>query len=147
MNNLRFRKPSYSIACLLAGFLLLLAGCSKSEPVGKVEGKVLFDGKPYTEAAVVFLNAETGQGGAANIQADGSFTLAEPIPVGTYVVYLAPKIADDNPTGSGEEGTEGPVSMVSDESVPAKYWNEADSDIRIQIQEGPNNVTVELKKE
>jgi len=141
-----FSKLGRSVAWLILG-CLLVAGCSKNTPTGRVKGKVLLDGKPYSGAAVVFLNAETGQGGTANIQPDGSFTLAEPIPVGTYIVYLAPEIADADVQGSAQEGIEGPVAMTADESVPAKYWNEADSDIRIDIKAGDNDVTVELKSQ
>jgi hypothetical protein len=148
MSDYCLRKPQSSVTLLVLASLLLLAGCGEAVPTGKVAGRVLLDDKPYSGAAVVFLNTASGQGGTANIQPDGSFSIAERIPVGSYVVYLAPEIADDEgATGSGEEGTEGPVFMVSDESVPAKYWNEADSDVIIEITEGNNDVTVKLEKE
>jgi len=149
MSDYRLGKADSSVTWLALACLLLLAGCSESVPTGKVKGKVLFDGEPYSGAAVVFMNTSSGQGGTANIQPDGSFTIAEPIPVGKYVVYLAPEIPEADGTESGEEGAEGPapVYMHADESVPAKYWNEADSDITCDITEGSNDVTVELNKE
>ncbi len=137
------------VICLILSWALLpLAGCnSTAVPTGTVAGKVTLGDEPYTGAAVVFFNTETGQGGTANIQSDGTFKIGEPIPTGKYVVYLALEISEPEPTNPGGSEVEGSVSMTPDEDVPAKYWNEADSDIIHEITEGSNNVTVELKKE
>ena len=117
--------------------LVLAAGCGKSKPVGTVEGTVTLNGTPYSEAAVIFLSLTTGQGGTADIQADGKFKIIDPLPVDTYRVYLAPKLAA--PTGQAQ-----PVRI--DQSVPDKYWNEAATDISIDVAEGKNTVEVKLEK-
>jgi hypothetical protein len=117
--------------------LVLAAGCGKSKPVGTVEGTVTLNGTPYSEAAVIFLSLTTGQGGTADIQADGKFKIIDPLPVDTYRVYLAPKLAA--PTGQAQ-----PVRI--DQSVPDKYWNEAATDISIDVAEGENTVEVKLEK-
>jgi hypothetical protein len=94
------------------------------------------NGEPYTDAAVVFLDMSTGQGGTANIEGGGTFKITTPLPVGTYTVYLAPKLGAD--TGEAQ-----PVTI--DQSVPEKYWNEASSDISIPVAEGANRVEVRLE--
>ncbi len=115
---------------------MLVAGCGKADPVGTVEGTVTLNGEPYSDAAVIFLSMATGQGGTADIGPGGSFKIANPLPVGTYTVYLAPKLGE--PTGEAQ-----PVTI--DQSVPDKYWNEAASDISIDVSEGPNSVQVQLE--
>ncbi|ASV75562.1 hypothetical protein THTE_2960 [Thermogutta terrifontis] len=130
--------PLYTLLILVV-LASVVSGCSgrKSKPKGTVQGKVIFNGQPYTEASVVFLNQATGQGGSANIESDGSFRLPEPIEVGTYIVYLAPKMEND-PTAEPK-----PVSI--DKSIPEKYWSESTSDIRVEVQKGSNEFTIELK--
>ena len=128
------------VACSALAVALLamtLAGCSKPAPTGTVEGTVTLNGEPYTDAAVVFLDLTTGQGGTANIEGGGTFKIETPMPVGSYTVYLAPKLGAD--TGEAQ-----PVTI--DQSVPEKYWNEATSDISIPVAEGPNKVEVLLEK-
>lgn len=130
------RLPGHLLVLVcLASFTF--AGCEKSKPMGTVKGTVMLNGAPYADAAVIFLSLTTGQAASADIQAGGTFQLPAPLPTDTYTVYLAPKTADasDEPK---------PVSI--DQSVPDKYWNEAASDIKIEVKEGENDVKVELKK-
>ena len=146
MRRASFRISSLAVCSLLAFAAFCVAGCSKSVPTGTVKGKVVFDGKPYTEAAVTFLNTKTGDGDSVNINPDGTFQFKDPLPVGTYIVYLSPKLEEPSGQGGGEEAAQGPISMTQNKTVPEKYWSES-SPIRIEVKEGENNVTVEIKKE
>ena len=130
------RFPSLS-AALVSLLSIVLIGCEKPIPTGTVKGKVLLDEAPYTDGSVCFLDLQTGQAGSANIQSDGTFQLEAPLRVGTYKVYLAPKAA---------QATDEPQPVTMDESVPDKYWNEASTDISIDVAEGENDVTVQVKK-
>ena len=130
------RRLSRSGLLVVLMFVLVI-GCGKSEPVGTVQGTVTFDGTPYTNAAVIFLSLTTGQGGTADIQSDGTFKITTPLPVDTYRVYLAPKLGEA--TGEAQ-----PVRI--DQSIPDKYWNEAATDISIDVAEGSNTVEVRLQK-
>lgn len=126
--------------CICAGLLALLGatGCGgKSVPTGTVTGKVLLNGQPYTDADVIFLSLQSGQGSTGTLQEGGTFRLAEPIPVGTYRVYLAPKAGDP-------EAPPAPVKI--DAAVPDKYWNESTSDLQQEIIKGANDVVIELSK-
>lgn len=133
----KFARRTAILACLLG---VVLVGCEKAVPSGTVRGKVLLNDAPYADASVVFLSPDTGQAGSADIRADGTFSIETGLPVGSYVVFLAPKSA-----ASGG-GMDEPVPVSIDVSVPDKYWNEATSDISIEILEGPNDVTVRLSK-
>ena len=121
---------------LLSALTVALVGCSNATPTGSVNGKVLLDGQPYENASVVLLSMESGQGASVDIQSGGTFTIPS-LPVGTYTAYLAPKSAPES---------DAPVPVKIDTSVPEKYWNEASSDIKITVNEGPNDATVDLKK-
>lgn len=131
----KFAWPPLVLASLLC---VLMAGCGETIPTGTVQGNVLLDDAPYTDASVVFLSPETGDGGTADIQADGTFRIDTPLQVGSYTVYLAPKAAPE----AGE-----PMDVTIDESVPEKYWSEM-SDITIEVKKGANEgVKVQLKSE
>ncbi len=139
------RFPSWAV---LSVSLLstVIIGCGTSVSTGTVQGKVTLDGAPYTGASVVFSSLETGQGGAAEIQSDGTFSIETPLPVGSYTVYLEPKAGASEPVDPSVAGFESAGSEV-DESVPSKYWSEAESDIKKDVAEGANDdVTIELKK-
>lgn len=139
------RLPSWAVfAVSLLGVVII--GCGKSASTGTVQGKVLLNGAPYSGASVVFISLETGQGGTAEIQSDGTFRIETPIPVGSYTVYLEPKAGASEPADPSVAGFESTVSEV-DESVPAKYWSEATSGISVDVVEGKNDeVTIKLEK-
>lgn len=131
--NLRFS----SLAVVLLG--LVIAGCSQPIPTGTVKGNVTFNGESYIDAAVVFLSMQTGAASSSDIQPDGSYTLPDPLPTGTYNVYLAPKSIPDDVNGE-------PVPVYADKSVPEKYWSESSTDITAQVNEGENTIPIALSK-
>lgn len=128
---------------LLASFgLMFLVGCSSGEPpkpTGTVSGAVTLDGKPYSDAAVVFFSMQTGQAASANIGEDGKYRILNPLWTGTYQVYLAPKLEENLEMQEAK-----PVYM--DEALPEKYNNETTTDIVCSLVEGENTFAVELKK-
>lgn len=123
-------------AVIIAILLPLAVGCSQEEAKGTVKGKVEYKGKPYTAAAVCFLDLQSGMAASANIEEDGTFQL-EPLPLGNYKVYLAPKIGD--PLAEAK-----PVQI--DNSVPGKYWSETTTDISHEVTAGINEMTMTLEK-
>lgn len=134
---LRNSPRSYRALALVILAAACCLGCAKSVPKGTVEGKVTLNDQPYSDAAVVFLDFKTGQAGAADIQAGGKFQLKDPLPVGTYKIYLAPKVA-------GASADPAPVKI--DQSVPDQYWNESTSPLSADVVAGKNDIPVKLAK-
>lgn len=135
-------RASGSNVLLCASVVVLLSvGCSSGEPPkpsGTVSGTVALNGQPYTDAAVVFFSLQTGQAASANIGEDGKYRILNPLWVGTYQVYLAPKLEENL-----EQAEAKPVYM--DQSIPEKYYNETTTDIICTLIEGQNSFAVELK--
>lgn len=119
--------------------IVAIVGCGQSGPAtGTVKGTVQYGEKPYGNASLIFLSMQTGQGGSTNINSDGSFELKERLPIGSYKVYLAPKIEENDLAE--------PTPVRIDSSVPSKYWDESTSDLGIEVAEGPNTVTLIMEK-
>ncbi len=137
MQRRLIRNPLAHLAGTSLVLLAVLAGCTKSEPTGTVQGKVTLAGQPFSNARLNFISKTTGMASAADIEPDGSFKLATPLKAGPYTVFLAPKtVADpDHPTA----GT-GP-----DPNVPQAYWNESTSPLKVEIKAGPNEIPIDLK--
>ncbi|MEW4531311.1 carboxypeptidase regulatory-like domain-containing protein [Maioricimonas sp. JC845] len=112
---------------------LLAAGCGEPPiPKGTVRGTVEVGGKTYSNPNdVVLLSTATGQGATAPIQPDGTFAITKGIPTGTYVAFFAPR-ADPNATSA--------VPVTIDTTIPDKYWNEATSDLEVNVEAGENQV-------
>lgn len=127
------------LAMLFCGSVVLASGCSNEPPKGTVSGTVTFEGKPYSNAGVMFISLETGNGSGGDIKPDGSYALADPIPVGTYSVYFAPKAVELAP------GAQPPPAYM-DKTIPEKYWGEGSTDIKIDVKEGPNVVPIDITR-
>jgi hypothetical protein len=116
-----------------------LAGCSSESefPMGHLSGVVLIDAEPFDlDADLMFFDPSTGQAVSAAIKEHGDFEVAEPVRVGTYTVYLAPK-------ASLAEGAE-PAPVTIDSTLPDKYWNEATSDLKVTVSEGGEDKKVSI---
>lgn len=123
---------------VIAILALMLAGCGEPPiPTGTVRGTIEVDGKAYTgDAEIVLLSPTTGKGATTPIQSDGTFEFPEPLQTGEYVAFLTPK-SDPNATGA--------VPVTIDTSIPDKYWNEAMSDLRVIVNEGENQVRLQIE--
>jgi hypothetical protein len=89
------RSTRFYWACFAPCFLLLLIGCGGGSggpegPLGAVEGTVTLDDQPLTEGYIAFYLEETAGSAGAELDAEGKFKFADPIPVGTYQVFFTP---------------------------------------------------------
>ncbi len=128
-----------AILSVLLGCAVFISGCTPANPIGTVKGTASVKGKPYKDAAIMFVSLEKGLGSGGDLQTDGSFSLTEPLPVGSYIVYFAPKSL------TAEDASAAPVPMHVDKSVPSKYWSESTSDIKVDVKEGANVFPIEVK--
>jgi hypothetical protein len=116
-----------------------VAGCGKEHPVGTVHGTVTYKGQPLTEGILYVYNRETAEAGEGKIT-EGKFKLLNALRTGTYVAYVTaippPPPNPDNPPANlwGKFPTD----------LPAKYQREDQSDLRIEVKEGDNEVKLTI---
>lgn len=132
MNLVRFG----GVSLVLFG-AVMVGGCTPQPTTGTVSGMVTLDGEPYSDAALMFVDLTSGQAANAEIEPGGTFKVEQPMRVGTYKVYLAPPAVEE---------TAEPAAVTMDAAVAEKYWNESTTDLEITVEEGENDVKIELKK-
>lgn len=126
-----------SAIVLLGAFVL--TGCGSAEiPSGTVSGSVTLEGQPVESGEISFVSS-AGAAASGPIT-NGQFTLENPLPAGTYSVGVAPAALTEAP-GEGGDAIAAPTS-----SVPAGYHMPGTSGLSQDIQEGPNTITIDLKK-
>jgi hypothetical protein len=131
---------------LLAATVLVLCGCSSddaaSTPTGTVQGKVTLDGKPVTDAAIVFFAESAGVTASAVLDAEGKYTLkygdSFSVPVGDYRVSFGT-------ANQSEEAPDPQALMENPEQfevkappVPEKYRTAESSGLIAVVKEGSN---------
>ena len=124
--------------CLL---LMTAVGCGRSNepPVGTVSGTVTFKGEPVPEGVLYVYNRETADASEGEIK-DGKFELVIPVKTGTYAAFITPipppPPNPDNP----------PANRYGEfpKDIPKKYQHEQESDLKIEVEEGHNEVTIEI---
>src|SRR5262245_55074177 len=83
---------------LLLGMVLALVGC-QGKPTGTVSGKVTHKGQPVKTGNVNLYAPDKGLGHAAKLNESGTFTISEPVVVGTYKVYVQAPPPEQLPPG------------------------------------------------
>jgi hypothetical protein len=116
--------------------VLWLAGCSSSGPeIAYVEGRVTMDGKPLSDATVVFV-PENGRPSGATTDEDGRYVLnfaqgrKGAIPGNSSVRIMTMRDADQD-----EEGNSIPARK---ETVPARY--NTDTTLTFDVEPKKKNV-------
>lgn len=128
----------------LLALVACTVGCGGGPETGSVKGTVTLGEDPFTDASLVLVSSESGQGASAELGPDGSFQLANELPVGTYTVYLTPKVDEEEMMKRMQEGK--PPTSSKDNTVPKKYQNEVSSDLTVTVEPGENEVTLRMEK-
>jgi hypothetical protein len=102
--------------------------------VGTVSGTITFSKQPTSDLDLMLISAKTGRGANTAIE-DGTFTFSEPLLVGPYTAYLAPRADPD---------AQAAYAVTIDTAVPEKFWNEVQSPLKVQVEEGDNSVTLSV---
>ena len=125
---------------------LFLPGCGESGPtMGRVSGKVTYNGKPVAKGTVSFVSTEPARPNANSpIGPDGSYSLQTTNPndgavVGDYTVAVSGK--DPNAVNNDLPGA--PVKVTSD--IPAKFEDPAKSGLKATVKSGSNDIPIDLK--
>lgn len=139
--------PPRSFPVWVGGLILCagLAGCGPKVVVketGTVSGTVVFEGEPVTEGVVNFSMASEGVGALADLDANGEFKFANPLPVGDYVVTISPPRPDPN-LGPKEIV---PIDPNDYPNIPKKYHSETTSELTAQVIKGENKIEFEMKQ-
>ncbi|MFV0442716.1 MAG: carboxypeptidase regulatory-like domain-containing protein [Planctomycetaceae bacterium] len=130
------RRYGVAMLCIVTTSFLGCGG-SSSVPTGTVSGTFTVAGKPRTDLAVTFMGTTSGHAANAVPDDKGNFTVADPLPVGEYAIFVSPK-----PVEMMTEADMKPVKI--DSSIPEKFWNETTTDKKLTIEEGPNTVTIDF---
>jgi len=132
------RYPRLPFGSVVAGLvclaMMLLPSCGPRQRVGQVAGKVLNRGRPLADGNVNFHLAEKGFGAITRLDASGNFTFPEPLPTGTYAVYVTPPEPEPSPKG--------PIQKPA--NIPVKYRDPKTSGLSFEVKAGQNDCPIEL---
>ena len=117
--------------------LTLLLGCGDGgPPMGTVSGKLTIGGTaPKEPVRVQFINSIIGQGASATTTAEGTYALDHPIQVAEYTVYFEKIVDAVEPISSNAELLR---------TVPKEYRNEMSSPLKKSIEQGANEIDLEV---
>jgi hypothetical protein len=123
--------------------LPLCLGCGRAAPLGKVHGKVTFQGAPVTSAIVGFDGGTATVHMTANVDANGEYQVSMAkgfgLPLGTYRVAIYPYVAD-LPIGSKTR----PVPHKF-KDIPPKYRKPETSGLVLNVQAGDNPYNIDMQ--
>jgi len=128
---------------LLAAVVPAISGCKAKEVLGRVQGRVTFQGKPVTEGAIVFCNAPKGVYITANLNEKGEYLVAMAngygLPLGDYQVAITPPL-ENIPF----EQQYGPTLIRMFPHIPPKYRYPETSGLVLTVREGENSLDVDM---
>lgn len=138
---------------LLAALMMGLAGCGATDgPV--VRGKVSLDGKPLSDAEVLFEPQSPEQPGASvRTAADGTFvivpneTTGETLLPGQYAVVISKKVSRN---GKAPADIDGDLEQLEAagmvrETLPSRYSVRTETTLVAEIKSEPNELSFDLK--
>lgn len=145
MNNNKKRcRHTHGVPLLFAlSCLVVIGGCSNPEKLGRVFGKVTFQGQPVSEGMIQFSNSEKGVYLTAPLKKDGTYEVSMAqgfgLPLGTYEVAVAPPMV--TPPMS-ETANPSPVKLYP--NIPFKYRIPATNDLTLTVEDGENRFDVNM---
>lgn len=137
--------PAMFCAVSLAALLLAACGgCYSGEELGRVTGRVTFQGQPVTKGIVVFVHQERkGIGMTAPLREDGTFEVEMAngfgLPLGKYAVAISPPY-QDHPIGAITEAPKADEHA----NIPQRYREPTTSPVVLEVKSGANVCDVEM---
>lgn len=129
---------------VLAVLAMVAPGCQEQEQLGRVYGRVTFQGEPITEGILVFSNAQQGIHMTADLAPDGTYELQNAggfgLPLGTYQVAVNPPIPEPPVMGAPSP----PPKPKSFTDIPPKFRELDTSGLSITVVEGENRFDIDM---
>lgn len=135
---------------LLLQWLAVLAiglacfGCGKNEPLGQIDGKVAFQGRPVSEGSIVFTNAHRGLYMTARLGSDGSYQVRSAngpgLPLETYQVCISPPVPKVV-TGVNDDA----IDIPQYPNIPPRYRDPKSSGLVLTVRPGGNRFDVDMQ--
>ncbi len=141
-----YRRCAYALPVALVLLGLCLTGCGgPREILGKVSGKVTFQGEPVSEGLVIFSNTDKGVYMTAKLGPDGSYAVkmaeGSGLPLGTYQVSITPPLVE---VPLGPMLT--PPKPRAFPNIPPKYRRNETSGLTLTVEQGDNTFDVDMEK-
>jgi hypothetical protein len=133
-------------AAWLGGFLaaiVILVGCDNSNNnLAVVQGTIKFDGKPIEKGSIGFVPVDGATGTAGGEIRNGQYSVK--VPLGLMKVYVGgvPKVVGMKEVKEGPGGKGGPITV---ESIPKKYSDQQETELRLEVKSGANQKDWDLK--
>jgi hypothetical protein len=147
------RSRHLGVGGVLLGVALgMVIGCGSSGPqMGRVSGKVTYQGQPVANATVTFLPDAAGSQSATGItDASGEYQLStfgknDGALVGKHRANVVARAAFEGklPPGAGEAMLE-EFQSVGKPLIPQKYFNVETSGLSFDVQSGSNQIDLVL---
>ncbi len=140
------------------GCALLSTGCSKRfPPVVPTEGTVTLNGKPLPNATITFIPLQTDFGAEAyssgTTDEQGRFTLTcqfnnQPgAPVGQHVVVVTdPPLPENLRRSQNDREIDAQRAKLGNRPIPLEYGSFAKSQLRADVKEGQQALTISLTR-
>ena len=132
---------------LCISFIAASGGCERRIVLGKVSGRVTYNGQAVTDTLVLFADHEHGRHITAEVDAKGKYLIQTAIgwglPLGTYQVSLLPKPV------AAPIVTTGPIitaPLPESSKIPEKFRNPNTSGLKLTAVEGENVFDINLSE-
>jgi hypothetical protein len=143
--------------CLLVAAAALGCGASGNVKVYPVKGRVNFEGQPMKgggSIAFVPTGGQSGAGAGGEIKADGTYELMTYKPADgsmpgdfrVVVTQVTVKEPEASPDGSAPKPVDGPNVQPQDQ-IPEIYGDYAKSPLTAKVEEKPNEINFDLKRQ
>jgi hypothetical protein len=158
---MRLNPRGRCLALVATAALAFVFGCGgdpNKPKLGRVSGKVTYNGKPVTEGVVSFVpdsgpGSQTGQSATGEIGPDGSYTLTtfennDGAVLGEHKVLVQAREEDPALKGGGMPipDAQGNFKIKPPKYlVPKKYETADQTPLRYTVKEGSNTYDIELK--
>lgn len=135
------RRTFVAVLAMICGSLMGCSGSPHSDnPTAPATITITYGGEAVTGAQVDLNNDQTGLGAGGTLDSNGKVVLTE-VPLGQYVVTVLPPEGNPLPSETGEPAP----ATEQRHNVPEKVRSPQTSPLKVEVKEGANDFTFDLK--